>query len=249
MHQTDERRFNTSAVRTTVAYSPARFARLMACTSAAVRHVPSQSLRPNVKPRVIHHERLEPEVACHPRRSFHRIVGNHAREDQSSTPAPARSRDSRSVPMKALLVRLATTEFLGCGIASPAEFVPGLPRGDSGIAAPWNRAARDRWRRPLAEQAASSAAIFHSACGLLRSPQLGWSMACCTSITSSAAALEGSIQRSPPRPPRRPGFFVGSSAVNVSVTSAVCFCASTFRSALVAPRPSKSASSLIRLRK
>src|ERR1035438_5514823 len=77
-------------------------------------------------------------------------------------------------------------------------------------------------------------------------------MARCTSITSSAAGWGSRIQAPPPRPPRPPrraGCFVGSSPVNVSVTSAVRFFSSTFKSALVAPSPSKSASSVMRLRK
>src|ERR1039457_165810 len=55
--------------------------------------------------------------------------------------------------------------------------------------------------RPLVRQAASSAAILASACGLLRSPQLGWSIARCTSITSSAAEWGRRILAIAPTPP------------------------------------------------
>ena len=117
---------NIAAVVTTVAYSPARFARLIACTSAAVRQVPAQSLRPNVK-----HASSTTKVAK-PRLPAIRTVASTElfvitpATISVSTPA-ARNRDSRSVPIKALLVRLATTGSPACGIASGLNSCPACP--------------------------------------------------------------------------------------------------------------------------
>src|SRR5471032_2556349 len=58
--------------------------------------------------------------------------------------------------------------------------------------------------RPARRQAASSAAIFASSAGLLRRPQLGWSIACYTSMISSTASAGRIIVPSARREMRAP---------------------------------------------
>ena len=101
----------------------ARFARLIAWTSSAVRHVPDQSLRPNVK-----HASSTTNVS-NPRFPAIRTVASTElfviTPATTSTVCPAaRNCASRSVPMNALLVRLAITISPACGIASALELVP-----------------------------------------------------------------------------------------------------------------------------
>ena len=76
---------------------------------------------------------IEAEVAGHANRGFHRVVGDDPRRRRDRRCRGSRSRVSRSVPMKALLVCLAITVSPGSGIASGLKSLPGWPGAIGGI--------------------------------------------------------------------------------------------------------------------
>src|SRR5258706_1765124 len=115
-----------SSVVTTVQYSPCRFARESECTSSAVRYRPCQSRRPNVNTASSGRRTSNPRLpAMRTVASTELFVVTPAITSRFS-PA-CRNGASRSVPMKAELVRFTITTSPGSGDASGLKSLPGWP--------------------------------------------------------------------------------------------------------------------------
>src|ERR1035438_3800897 len=224
--------------------------------------------------RVLHYERLEPQIPRHPHRGLHRIIGDHPGHHQRLHPARPQPRfqiraDERAVGL------LANHRFPRLRHRLRLELVPLLPRSIMRLRLPGivpHMVDRPSARPPRARERGDISfrprIVALAPTGVVDRPlhidhyqRRRWGKPDEQPAVHSAVPPGGCRKAPcrpaqdqpppprPPRPPRRAGCLVGSSPVNVSVTSAVCRWASTLRSALVAPKPSNSPSSLIRFRK